>query len=330
MTETMKAQALVVPLPGDASVLRVHEREVPPPGAGQVRVQVAAAGVNFIDTYQRSGVYPVATPFVLGMEGAGTVESVGEGVSEVSPGDRVAWAMQLGSAASVAVLPAQALVPVPESVELDVAAAAMLQAMTAHFLVHDTYLCDEGTVALVHAAAGGVGQLLVQLLKAKGSTVVATAGSADKLQIARSRGADHVIGYHEHDPESLASAVREAAGRGVDVVYDGVGQSTFDASLASLRPRGLMVLFGAASGPVPPVDPQRLNVGGSLYLTRPTLGHYIADRDQLLRRSSAVFELIGSGRLEIAIDSRRPLSEARAAYEALEGRTTTGKVLLVP
>lgn len=170
----------------------------------------------------------------------------------MSPGDRVAWAMQLGSAASVAVLPAQALVPVPESVELDVAAAAMLQAMTAHFLVHDTYLCDEGTVALVHAAAGGVGQLLVQLLKAKGSTVVATAGSADKLQIARSRGADHVIGYHEHDPESLASAVREAAGRGVDVVYDGVGQSTFDASLASLRPRGLMVLFGAASGPVPP------------------------------------------------------------------------------
>ena len=328
---SLTASALIVPEHGDSSVLRVEEREVPDPGPGQARVTVAASGVNFIDTYQRGGVYPVETPFVLGMEGAGTVESVGEGVTEVAPGDRVAWAMQLGSAASVATVPAASLVPVPDGVELDVAAAAMLQAMTAHFLVNDTYPCTAETVALVHAAAGGVGQLLVQLLKAKGATVVATAGSEDKLAIARDRGADHVINYREHDTaDSLASAVKEAAGRGVDVAYDGVGQATFDASMASLRPRGLLVLFGAASGPVPPLDPQRLNQGGSLYLTRPTLAHYIAGRDELLARSGEVLALIADGSLDIAIDSRHPLTDARAAYDALEGRRTSGKVLLVP
>ncbi|AKT52462.1 NADPH--quinone reductase [Arsenicicoccus sp. oral taxon 190] len=328
--ETLTAQALIVPEHGDADVLRVERREVPAPGPGQVRVRVAACGVNFIDTYQRAGIYPIETPFVQGMEGAGTVEAVGDGVTEVAPGDRVAWAMQLGSAATVAVLPAEAMVPVPEAVELDVAAAAMLQAMTAHFLVNDTYRCTAETVALVHAAAGGVGQLLVQLLKAKGATVVATAGSEDKLAVARSRGADHLVNYREHDSaEDLAEAICSASG-GVHVAYDGVGRATFDASLASLHPRGMLVLFGAASGPVPPIDPQRLNQGGSLYLTRPSLAHYVATREELLARAGEVFDLIADGTLQIAIDSRHPLAEARAAYDALEGRRTSGKVLLIP
>lgn len=321
-------KALRVHTTGDSSAPVVEDVEVPAPGPGEVRVEVAASGVNFIDTYQRGGLYEVPLPFTMGSEGAGVIEAVGEGVTDVAVGDRVAWCMVLGSAAGLAVVPADRVVPVPDDVELDLAAAAMLQGMTAHFLVTDTYPVTATTTALVHAAAGGVGQLLVQLAKEAGATVVATAGSADKCATARRRGADHVIDYSQTD--DLAAAVREVAPDGVDVAYDGVGAATFDASLASLRPRGLMVLFGAASGPVPPFDPQRLNAGGSLFLTRPTLGHYVATRDELVTRANAVLDAVRSKRLNVAVAGTWPLADAKDAYDALEGRKTQGKVLLVP
>ena len=324
------AHALVVTRHGGREVLEVQPQERPTPGEGEVLVEVAASGVNFIDVYQREGVYPLATPFTLGMEGAGRVVETGPGVEDVAVGDLVAWAMTTGSAASYAVLPARVVVPVPEGVDPVVAAAAMLQGMTAQFLTTDTYPVRPGTVALVHAAAGGVGQLLVQMLKAKGATVVATAGSQAKCETARARGADHVIDYSQVD--DLAAAVRAFTpdGRGVDVAYDGVGASTFDASLASLRPRGTLAIFGAASGAVPPVDVQRLNAGGSLFLTRPSLAHHVADRGELLARAGEVLGAVADGSLEVAIGGRYPLTDAGAAYEALEGRATEGKLILIP
>ncbi|HPK12073.1 MAG TPA: quinone oxidoreductase [Phycicoccus elongatus] len=324
------AHALVVTRHGGREVLEVQPQERPTPGEGEVLVEVAASGVNFIDVYQREGVYPLATPFTLGMEGAGRVLETGPGVEDVAVGDIVAWAMTTGSAASYAVLPARVVVPVPEGVDPVVAAAAMLQGMTAQFLTTDTYPVRPGTVALVHAAAGGVGQLLVQMLKAKGATVVATAGSQAKCETARARGADHVIDYSQVD--DLAAAVRAFTpdGRGVDVAYDGVGASTFDASLASLRPRGTLAIFGAASGAVPPVDVQRLNAGGSLFLTRPSLAHHVADRGELLARAGEVLGAVADGSLEVAIGGRYPLTDAGAAYEALEGRATEGKLVLIP
>ncbi len=324
------AHALVVTRHGGRDVLEVQPQERPTPGEGEVLVEVAASGVNFIDVYQREGVYPLATPFTLGMEGAGRVLETGPGVEDVAVGDIVAWAMTTGSAASYAVLPARVVVPVPEGVDPVVAAAAMLQGMTAQFLTTDTYPVRPGTVALVHAAAGGVGQLLVQMLKAKGATVVATAGSQAKCETARARGADHVIDYSQVD--DLAAAVRAFTpdGRGVDVAYDGVGASTFDASLASLRPRGTLAIFGAASGAVPPVDVQRLNAGGSLFLTRPSLAHHVADRGELLARAGEVLGAVADGSLEVAIGGRYPLTDAGAAYEALEGRATEGKLVLIP
>jgi len=324
------AHALVVTRHGGREVLEVQPQERPTPGEGEVLVEVAASGVNFIDVYQREGVYPLATPFTLGMEGAGRVVETGPGVEDVAVGDLVAWAMTTGSAASYAVLPARVVVPVPEGVDPVVAAAAMLQGMTAQFLTTDTYPVRPGTVALVHAAAGGVGQLLVQMLKAKGATVVATAGSQAKCETARARGADHVIDYSQVD--DLAAAVRAFTpdGRGVDVAYDGVGASTFDASLASLRPRGTLAIFGAASGAVPPVDVQRLNAGGSLFLTRPSLAHHVADRGELLARAGEVLGAVADGSLEVAIGGRYPLTDAGAAYEALEGRATEGKLVLIP
>ena len=324
------AHALVVTRHGGREVLEVQPQERPTPGEGEVLVEVTASGVNFIDVYQREGVYPLATPFTLGMEGAGRVVETGPGVEDVAVGDIVAWAMTTGSAASYAVLPARVVVPVPEGVDPVVAAAAMLQGMTAQFLTTDTYPVRPGTVALVHAAAGGVGQLLVQMLKAKGATVVATAGSQAKCETARARGADHVIDYSQVD--DLAAAVRAFTpdGRGVDVAYDGVGASTFDASLASLRPRGTLAVFGAASGAVPPVDVQRLNAGGSLFLTRPSLAHHVADRGELLARAGEVLGAVADGSLEVAIGGRYPLTDAGAAYEALEGRATEGKLVLIP
>ena len=328
-TADASARALVVPRTGDSSVLEVRDVEVAPPGSGEVQVEVAAVGVNFIDVYQRQGVYPLSTPFVSCSEGAGTVTAVGSGVSDLAVGDRVAWGSGLGAGASVVNRAADSLVPVPECVELDVAAAAMLQGMTAHYLVNSTYAVGPGTTALVHAAAGGVGQLLVQMVKAKGGRVVATAGSPDKLEIARGLGADAVINYREAD--DLAGQVRSAnGGNGVDVAYDGVGKATFDASLASLRPRGLLVLFGGASGQVPPFDIQRLNAAGSLFLTRPTLGSYTATREELLERGTSVLADIAAGRLVVEVGGRYPLTDAAAAYDDLEARRTTGKLLLIP
>jgi NADPH2:quinone reductase len=328
------ARALLVPRPGDSSVLEVQQVEVADPGPGEVAVEVAAVGVNFIDVYQRQGVYPMQTPFISCSEGAGTVVAVGAGVGGPDAGgfaigDRVAWGQGLGAAASRVNRPVETLVPVPTGLDLEVAAAAMLQGMTAHYLVNSTYAVQPGTVALVHAAAGGVGQLLVQLVTAKGGEVIATAGSADKLEIARRLGARATIDYHRST--DLAAEVREAnGGRGVDVVYDGVGKATFDASLASLRPRGMMVLFGGASGQVPPFDVQRLNSGGSLFLTRPTLGNYLANRDELLERGTAVLGDLASGALTLEIGGRFPLENAAQAYDDLEARRTTGKLLLIP
>jgi NADPH2:quinone reductase len=314
---------------GDSSVLEVHEVDVPDPGPGEVQVEVAAVGVNFIDVYQREGVYPMMTPFVSCSEGAGTVTAVGSGVTDVAVGDRVAWGQGLGSAGTVVIRSVDDLVPVPDGLDLDVAAAAMLQGMTAHYLVNSTYAVGPGTVALVHAAAGGVGQLLVQMVTAKGGRVIATAGSPEKLETARRLGAAAVIDYSQAD--DLAAAVLEAnGGDRVDVAYDGVGKATFDASLASLRPRGMMVLFGASSGQVPPFDIQRLNRGGSLFLTRPTLGHYVATRAELLERAGSVLGDLAAGRLHLEIGGRYPLQDAARAYDDLEGRRTTGKLLLVP
>ncbi len=326
---TVLSRALVVPRRGDASVLEVRECEVPPPGPDEAQVEVAAVGVNFIDVYQRQGIYQIPVPFVSCSEGAGTVVAVGEGVEEVAVGDRVAWGQGLGSAGTVVNRPAQGLVPVPDGVDLEVAAAAMLQGMTAHYLVNSTYAVGPGDVALVHAAAGGVGQLLVQMITAKGGRVIATAGSDEKVEIARRLGAQTVINYRE--ARDVAADVRKANGdQGVDVVYDGVGKSTFDASLASLRPRGRMVLFGAASGQVPPFDLQRLNSGGSLFVTRPTLAHYAATRAELLARGTSVLGDIAAGQLRLDIGGRYPLAEAARAYDDLEARRTTGKLLLIP
>lgn len=322
------ARALRVPTTGDATVLRVEPVDVPDPGPGQARVRVAAAGVNFIDVYQREGIYPIPTPFTTGNEGAGVVDAVGDGVPW-AVGDRVAWAMTAGSAAELALVADRMLVPVPDSVALDVAAAAMLQGMTAHYLVTSTYAVQPGDIVLVHAAAGGVGQWLVQWCTALGATVVATAGSPEKLALAEGLGATHLIDYTE--VADLAGAVREATGgAGVHVVYDGVGKSTFDASLASLRPRGLVALFGAASGPVPPLDLQRLNAAGSVFVTRPSLAHYLLDRDELTWRAGEVFQALAEGTIRLEIGGRYPLDDAVAAYQALEGRASTGKLLLLP
>lgn len=324
------SHALVVTAHGGPEVLAVQPQERPEPGPGEVLIEVAASGVNFIDVYQREGIYPLPTPFTLGMEGAGRVLAVGADVEQVTPGQVVAWAMTNGSAATYAVVPARACVPVPDDVDPVVAAAVLLQGMTAQFLTTDTHPVREGTVALVHAAAGGVGQLLVQLLKAKGATVIATAGSAEKCATAAARGADHTIDYSEVD--DLAAAIRAVTpdGRGVDVAYDGVGAATFDASLASLRPRGTLAIFGAASGPVPPVDVQRLNAGGSLFLTRPSLAHHISDRADLEARAAEVFAAVADGSLAVTIGGRHPLAEAATAYAALESRSTQGKLVLIP
>lgn len=323
--------ALVVTRHGGPEVLAVEEREVASPGPGQALVEVAAGGVNFIDAYKREGIYPTDPPYVQGFEAAGTVREVGPGTA-VSVGDRVAWSLTDGLHAGLVLADADRLVPVPDDVDLETACAATLQGMTAHALVTDCYRVGEGTLALVHAAAGGVGQLLTQLITARGGRVIATAGSPDKLEIARSRGASEVIDYTATDDleADIAAATERLGAKGVDVAYDGVGKATFDASLASLRTRGTLVLFGGASGQVPPVDLQRLNSGGSLFVTRPTLAHYIEEREELLRRGREVFADISTGRLEVSIGGRYPLAEAAEAYRALEGRATTGKLLLIP
>jgi NADPH:quinone reductase len=321
-------RALVVTANGGPEVLAVEERPAPTPGPDQVVVDVAAAGVNFIDVYQRTGIYPVPTPFVLGGECAGTVSAVGPDVAGISVGDHVATADASGAMATRVAVAAEAVVPVPDGVSAEQAAAAMLQGMTAHYLVTSVHEVSAGDEVLVHAAAGGVGQLLVQLCKARGAHVVATAGAAHKVDIARALGADEVLRYDQ--VSDLAVAVREASGGGVHVAYDGVGRATFDASLASLRRRGMLALFGAASGPVPPVDPQRLNSGGSLFLTRPTLKHYTATREELLWRAGEILSAIAAGELTVSIGARYPLEQAAEAYRDLENRRTVGKLLLLP
>jgi NADPH:quinone reductase len=322
-------RAVIVEQPGGPEVLTVVERDTPQPGPGEALVEVAAGGVNFIDIYQRSGAYKLPLPFVGGNEGAGTVAAVGEGVTDVQPGDRVAWAMTVGTGYAEQVLvPAARLVPVPDGVDLEVAAATMLQGMTAHYLVNSTFEAREGQTAVVTAAAGGVGLLLCQMLRDKGVRVIGTVGNAEKADLARANGASETVLYRDVD---LATEVQRLTdGQGVHVVYDGVGRDTFEAGLSVLRPRGMMVLFGAASGPVPPVDPQLLNSSGSLYLTRPTLAHYAGEREELLWRGREVLDAVAEGRLQIRVGGRYPLAEARRAHEDLEGGRTTGKLILVP
>jgi NADPH2:quinone reductase len=322
------SRAIVVEKVGGPEVLEIAERDPGTPGKAQLRIRIAAAGVNFIDVYFRTGLYPRPLPFVAGLEGAGHVEAVGAGVADFRIGDRVAWASAPGSYADAVVAPAASVVPVPDAVPDDVAAAAMLQGMTAHYLVHAIRAPEAGGTALVHAAAGGTGLLLVQMLKAASMRVVGTCGSAEKAALVREAGADVVVRYDEAD---FVAAAREATGgRGVDVVYDGVGRSTFDGSLASLRPRGLLALFGAASGSVPPLELQRLNAGGSLLVTRPSLAHFVATREELLLRAGAVLGAVARNTLQIRIGARFALADAASAHRALEGRATTGKVLLIP
>ncbi|MEM7410575.1 MAG: quinone oxidoreductase [Myxococcota bacterium] len=321
-------QAIHVDATGGAEALDYREASLPEPGPGQVRVETRACGVNFIDVYFRTGLYPRPTPFVLGLEGAGVVESVGAGVRDLSPGDRVAWAMAPGSYATGLLAPADLLVRVPEAVSDAVAAASMLQGMTAHYLVHGCRETRAGDWALVHAAAGGAGLLLVQTLARAGARVIGTCSTAEKEALARGAGAEHVVRYTEVD---FAEAVQELTdGRGVDVVYDSVGATTFEGSLTCLRPRGLLVLYGQSSGPVPPFDLGRLNAQGSLFVTRPSLAHYAADRAELELRAGAVLEAVASGALDVRIGAEFPLAAAADAHRALEGRATTGKVLLQP
>jgi NADPH2:quinone reductase len=322
-------KAVVVELHGGPEVLGVVDLDIPEPGPGQIRVDVAASGVNFIDLYERTGAYPKQLPFVAGSEGAGTVSEVGPGVTDVSVGDRVAWAMVPGGGyAEVVVVPADRVVPVPDNVPLGTAAAMMLQGLTAHYLCESTFPVKAGQTALVHAAAGGMGLLLTQMISGKGARLIGTTSSEEKAALAREAGAAEVVDYTTAD---VAAQVRRMTDdRGVDVVYDGVGKSTFDASLDCLAVRGTMVLFGAASGPVPPIDPQVLNRKGSLFLTRPTLAHHIATREELLWRAREVFDQVADGGLSVRIGGRYVYDQASRAHEDLAGRRTTGKLLIVP
>jgi NADPH2:quinone reductase len=311
---------------GGPEQMHVADVPVPQPGSKEALVRVAASGVNFIDVYFRSGLYKAETPVTLGSEAAGTVEAVGSEVTEVAVGDRVAYAMARGSYAEYAVVPAAQLVKIPDHVDFQTAAAAMLQGMTAHYLTHSTYPVKNGDTVLVHAAAGGAGGLTVQMAKMLGARVFGTASNQEKAQIARQNGADEVILYTEVDFQ--AEARRLTSGRGVDVVYDSVGKTTFDKSLGSLRPRGMMVLFGQSSGSVPLFDPNTLNGKGSLYLTRPSLAHYLLTREELLWRAGDVLRWIDEGKLKLRIDRTYPLAEAASAHRDLEARRTAGKLLI--
>jgi len=324
----VKIRTVIANETGGSGVLRLEERELPEPGPGEVRLRVRACGVNYIDVYFRTGLYPRPLPFALGLEGAGEVERVGEGVEGLAAGDRVTWAAASGSYASGLVAPATSLVRIPDAVDDERAAACMLQGMTAHYLVHGTRDTRPGDTALVHAAAGGAGLLLVQTLARAGARVIGTCSTAEKEALARGAGAEQVIRYSEVD---FAPEVRRLTeGRGVDVVYDSVGASTFEGSLACLRPRGLLVLFGQSSGPVPPFDLNRLNGAGSLFVTRPSLAHYLQDRAELEARAGAVLGAVADGSLQVRIGAKYPLERAAEAHDALESRATAGKLLLIP
>jgi NADPH:quinone reductase len=311
---------------GGPEVLAVRAVDPPKPEAGEVVVDVAASGVNFADVYQRTGLYQVPLPFTLGQEGAGTVSAVGADVRGVAVGDRVGWTSVNGSYAEQAAVPADKVVPLPDAVDPETAAAALLQGMTAQYLVRSTYPVRPGDDVLVHAAAGGVGLLLTQIVKHLGGRVIGTASTPEKAERARAAGADLVVGY-----DDVVDAVREFTdGDGVAVAYDGVGAATFDASLASLRTRGYLVTFGNASGPVPAFEPLRLMQAGSVFVTRPTLVHYLRDRAELLERAQEVLGWVADGTIDVQVTGRYPLDEAARAHEDLEARRTTGKLLIVP
>jgi NADPH2:quinone reductase len=318
--------AIVVEAYGGPEVLVLRDREPPAPGPGELLVDVSASGVNFVDVYHRLGRYPNPLPFTPGAEGAGMVSAVGADVADLQPGDRVGWAVGTGSYAEQAVVAAERAVPLPDDVDDETAAAVLLQGMTAHYLVHDSYRVRPGDTVLVHAAAGGMGLLLTELVKHLGAKVVGTASSPEKRQLARDAGADLVVGY-----DDVPDAAKEfTGGVGVAAVYDGVGRDTFDASLASLRVRGSFVSYGSASGPVPPVDPLHLSAAGSVFFSRPTLAHFVADRAELLARARDVFGWVASGALTVRVSHRYPLGEAAQAHRDLEARRTTGKLLLLP
>ncbi len=321
-------KAIQVRETGGPEKLQLVETPIPHPGPKEALVRVAASGVNFIDVYFRTGLYKSEIPIALGQEGAGTVEQVGAEVTGIAPGDRVAWAMPRGSYAEYAVTPAWQLVKIPDNLDFQTAAAVMLQGMTAHYLTHSTWALKPGDACLVHAAAGGAGGLIAQMAKMLGARVLGTVSTEEKAAIAREHGVDEAILYTR--TEFDVEVRRLTNGRGVDVVYDSVGKSTFDKSLNCLRPRGLLALFGQSSGPVPPFDLNILNGKGSLFVTRPTLGHYTLTREELLWRAGDVLGWVASGKLHPRIERTYPLAEAAAAHRALEGRQTAGKLLLIP
>jgi len=319
-------KAIQIQTHGDPDVMTVHDVTRPEPGVGQVRIKVDASGVNFIDIYKRTGLYKVQLPLVLGEECAGTVDAVGSGVSGFKVGDRVASAFSSGAYAEYAIAAADKLVPLPAGVSTKQAAALLLQGMTAHYLVHSTFPTRSGHTMLIHAAAGGTGALAVQMAKQRGARVFGTTSTADKAKVARDAGADAVLDYANFESE----VKRLTDGQGVDVVYDSVGKDTFDRSLNCLRPRGLLVLFGQASGAVPPFELQTLNAKGSLYVTRPSLGAYIQTREELLSRADDVLGWVAAGKLTLRIEREFALKDAPAAHRALASRGTTGKILLIP
>lgn len=315
---------------GGSEVLQLVDAPVPTPSATQLLVKVAAAGVNFLDIYQRQGspIYGLTPPYTPGLEGAGIIEAIGSGVTTQKVGDRVAWAMALGSYAEYLIVEEAKVVTVPQGLDLEEVAAFMLQGLTGHYLTNSTYEIKPGDIALVHACAGGTGSLLAQMILLKGGVVIGTTSTEKKEAIVRALGVQHVIRYDRDD--FLAEVRKITNGRGVDVVYDGVGAKTFDQSLMCLKPRGLMVLFGAASGPVPPFELQRLNAAGSLFITRPTLAHHVADPQEFKLRSNGIFDLLLGGKLSIRIDRRYRLGDAKIAHEDLASAQTSGKLILVP
>jgi NADPH2:quinone reductase len=321
-------KAIRVQRTGAPEVMQLAEVPTPQPKLAEALIKVSIAGVNSIDGHFRDGSFRTPVPFIPGQEGVGVVESVGAQAKTVKPGDRVAWSGTLGSYAEYVVAEEQHLVPVPPSITDDQAVAAMMHGLTAHYLVNDAHKLKAGETALVHAAAGGVGLILVQLAHAVGARVIGTASSEDKADLAREAGADEVIVYTQHDFEPEVK--RLTAGKGVDVVYDGVGKATFEKNLNVMRPRGILVLYGMSSGPVPPVDPAKLSEKGSLYMARTTLAHFTATREELLARTSDLFKLIGEGKLKMKIAKKYPLSEAAQAHRDMEAHRVAGKLLLVP
>ena len=321
-------KAIQVKQVGGPEVMELVDLPVPEPKANEAVVKLAASGVNFIDVYHREGRYKVPLPFTPGQEGAGEVVAVGKDVKSVKSGDRVGWSHLLGAYAEYEAIAADRVVPIPAGVSDQQAAATMLQGMTAHYLSHDSYPLKKGETALVHAAAGGVGLLLVQMAHNIGARVIATVSTEEKAKLARDAGADDVILYTQSDFEAETKTL--TGGKGIDVIYDSVGKTTFEKGLNLLRPRGMMVLFGGSSGAVPPFDPIILTQKGSLFLTRPSLGNYVATREELMSRSGAVFGMIAAGKLKLRIEHTYPLAEAQRAHRELEGRKTTGKLLLIP